>query len=332
MPDILTHIAFALEVIQGIPNIKINEKEEILKRIRLLNLGAQGPDIFFYYIPLKRGNAVNSAGGILHSEKTGAFLTAMLDAVQSYEKDTEKYWNVVVYVIGFICHYYLDKNAHPFVYAHCGFHFQDGREKRKNPYGHRKMESIIDAVIWKAKKDKEAYYEPVFELIQLENGMPKEVSLLLEKCIEAVYKIQVTVRDVEDSLDGFLRVYRLLYDPVHIKKKLLKTVERFISKEIKLPKLFYPVDLNNSGQYINQDKNKWIHPLDGSRIFDASFEEIYDQSKEQCAKALDIILFDLREKCKTPKETLGNDSYLTNMDCDSEENKQVSIGEGIINR
>ena len=47
MPAIITHSFFADDVFEEIKSSKL--KEEIIRRRNLFRLGAQGPDIFFYY-------------------------------------------------------------------------------------------------------------------------------------------------------------------------------------------------------------------------------------------------------------------------------------------
>ena len=73
MPGITAHYIFGQKVLDKYPkeikNIVIENKD-------LFNIGLQGPDILFYYKPLKSNN-VTKFGNDMHDEKGSIFFNSL---------------------------------------------------------------------------------------------------------------------------------------------------------------------------------------------------------------------------------------------------------------
>ncbi len=113
MPGFITHYICAQAVLKAAsPHVrKIVEEYS-----NLYNLGAQGPDIFYYYLPGLVKKQTRGIGNRLHQENPGAFIMNLADAIQNAdEKDKPM---LFAYTAGYITHYALDSATHPFVYAH----------------------------------------------------------------------------------------------------------------------------------------------------------------------------------------------------------------------
>ena len=72
-------------------------------------LGLQGPDVLFFYKPYT-GTYISKTGSLIH-QKAGKFFFEK--GKMSYEKYKDE--SLLAYLIGCVCHYCFDKNAHPFV-------------------------------------------------------------------------------------------------------------------------------------------------------------------------------------------------------------------------
>ena len=66
MPSTYAHYRFGQEVLKELPN---DIKKIIIENKELYDIGLHGPDLLFYYLPLKN-NEINSIGYNMH-EKTG---------------------------------------------------------------------------------------------------------------------------------------------------------------------------------------------------------------------------------------------------------------------
>lgn len=104
MPGLYAHFLFGVKVKALLPEnlAKVIEthREEYL-------LGLQGPDLLFYYRPLKRKPVT---GGRIHWEPAAGFLEHAVSVLQEGSDD-----GALAYIIGFICHFTLDSGCHPTV-------------------------------------------------------------------------------------------------------------------------------------------------------------------------------------------------------------------------
>ncbi len=94
-------------------------------------LGAQGPDLFFFYQPLKK----NNFGKALHRGGLYRWFEALLSALSS-RTGTERE-KCLAYALGFCTHLEADVAFHPFVY---GYMKENGLKKRE----HQRIENDWD--------------------------------------------------------------------------------------------------------------------------------------------------------------------------------------------
>ncbi len=83
-------------------------------------LGCQGPDMLFFhnYQPWRRDKTMFALGVSMHNGHTRALLEHLIGFARGYKgADCDE---LVSYAAGFLTHYAIDKNAHPFVYGKTG--------------------------------------------------------------------------------------------------------------------------------------------------------------------------------------------------------------------
>lgn len=85
-------------------------REIVRKYYPQFRIGLQGPDIFFFYRAYK-SNRVTRYGNHLHHSFALPFFRHALKVVKTYGRDSRQY----AYLLGFICHYILDSECHPYV-------------------------------------------------------------------------------------------------------------------------------------------------------------------------------------------------------------------------
>lgn len=107
MPAIYAHDKFGNMVYQKLDG----EIGSIVKKYpRAFRIGLQGPDILFFYNALKE-NAVCALGSQLHREMASDFIVHAMPVLREKGTDTREY----AYLLGFICHFILDSECHPYV-------------------------------------------------------------------------------------------------------------------------------------------------------------------------------------------------------------------------
>ena len=95
MPASYTHQQFGNQVLNKLENTTI--KKIINDNLNLYNIGLQGPDILFFYQPLKK-NPVNTLGNQLHQDIARAFFENAMKLLkeQPNEKSLAYIWVLLI--------------------------------------------------------------------------------------------------------------------------------------------------------------------------------------------------------------------------------------------
>ncbi len=106
MPASYTHYSFGQVVYNRLPKYlkRIVDKNKVV-----YNIGLNGPDILFYYKPLSK-NPINRIGYAMHEESAYKFFENAKNHIIKCRKDEG-----VAYILGFLCHFILDSNCHPYI-------------------------------------------------------------------------------------------------------------------------------------------------------------------------------------------------------------------------
>jgi hypothetical protein len=107
MPTTYAHYTFGIKVLKEL-NKELNES--IKNNIDLYNIGLHGPDILFYYKPLK-SNKINMLGSEIHETNADIFFENSRRTILK----SDDFNKAFAYIAGFICHYVLDSECHPYI-------------------------------------------------------------------------------------------------------------------------------------------------------------------------------------------------------------------------
>lgn len=112
MPAIYAHYKMGRETVDLLNDeFQNNNWVNVIEKYReLFDIGVHGPDIFFYYYPLKE-NKIRSMGSEIHKKSLGYFLENAIKMIKR-KKNKEPY---IAYLFGFICHFSLDTISHPLI-------------------------------------------------------------------------------------------------------------------------------------------------------------------------------------------------------------------------
>ena len=198
MPDLVTHVWFAGEVLAALPP-EIREKA----RGDLCVYASAGPDVWFpcgfYGGPDK---ALAPRGGYMHENETGAFLTALAARCrESMARD-----ELFSYLSGYICHYSLDTAAHPYIVYRTG-NYEQTPETLRYRGNHTRLERAIDAAVIRDK-----YHTTTRRYDLVRRALPlKRLPESLRDDIDEVYREVYGWEDVWAALNRAIRDHRLLY-------------------------------------------------------------------------------------------------------------------------
>ncbi len=113
MPAYLTHRAAGERVLDKLGS-------GVIPHNMAYFLGCQGPDILFFrnYHPWLSSKNSLSLAIAMHSDNVREEMANALEFAQKYDGPDKD--ELISYIAGFITHYAIDKNAHPFVYGKAG--------------------------------------------------------------------------------------------------------------------------------------------------------------------------------------------------------------------
>lgn len=286
MPGFTTHYLF------GVNNLKqIRQKggcavlvQSIDENKTVFQLGLQGPDIFFYHLASQL-RAVRP-GSIVHKRWTGDFLKALVEAPEIFWKK-EHQQTAQAYAAGFIGHYILDTQMHPYVYDLTGI----GDELKKKGYaGHIALESDIDACLLMryAKCLPSAF--PYAKTIALDAKKRALTADILYYAYQDVFpELSLTKGFLCRAIRSMQIGTRLAYNPHNYKRQVLETAEMAIFGKPQISPVIPSDFIKSYEDPLNLEHREWKNPWEPQSLFTDSVPELIKKASGRYQKALRLL-------------------------------------------
>lgn len=278
MPDIITHYIFGMDLLGRLDNSVF--KSHIENNKALFFIGNQGPDPFLYhdFISIKGKNLGAKTGNLLHEKKTGVFFIKCLNYIKNTKHDDDDYKKVFSFITGFICHFALDKNAHPYICYKTGNYNRNASDTYKYRGNHKKLETAIDTILLKEKLNLDSRYFKINEKILSLNKIPDSILNLFDIALKELYNIDNGYELFKSSYKDFKNAFSILYDPNGIKKIIFYMLDKTVNKKGKnvFSNLSYYKNTSKNIDYMNKNKSTWLHPCDKNEKYNLSFYELYE--------------------------------------------------------
>ena len=202
MPTTYAHYKFGKEVISALPK---RIQSAIENHRELFDIGLHGPDILFYYNALKK-DPVNRQGSELHEKYADEFFDHAAEVIENAEDPAA----ARAYVYGFICHFALDSECHPYV------------EKMIQVSGisHNEIEMEFDRMLLK-----DDYINPIRSL----NTKHIHPTMENAKVIAPFFEV-ITAEQIEKSLKSMIFYHKLFIAPTPGRRKVLFGAMKAIGK------------------------------------------------------------------------------------------------------
>ena len=234
MPDIVVHTNFGA---------KIARRLELDIDQNIYNFGLLGPDpyLFYHFYMKPLSNRVNKYSSVMHREHTGDFLTALAKRA----KDDE---DVFAYLAGFLCHYALDSDTHPYInrkakgsYAmHMAIEHKldrlNGGKITIPPFLPESMKDAVGGAIteiygWKDawEKLKAGHHDmaPFYKIVEDKKG---RLNFFASKTHSKLALISYRSKELDNmDLRGFAPLYQRAQDDA---VKYIEAAQQFVSGEI----------------------------------------------------------------------------------------------------
>lgn len=241
MPAFVTHELFGKELFQRFPP----EIKALLNRNPAPYFwGLQGPDLLFYRGAIRGKNHLPKYGNIMHSQNIDELFTILAGYVQSDWKTSSSYHisslgnrkrkgdtphrhylradkndaeTLLAYGIGFIGHYVLDSNTHPYVY------WLQEQKAKKHPSSqpnqrrgiHHRIESDIDSILYQIYNDRSIHHYRPAPRLYGNNQEYHAVAELYRFLMMDLYGIDLQVSDMMKCFRDAKQIIKAVFDPAN---------------------------------------------------------------------------------------------------------------------
>jgi len=266
MPGFLTHYIAGQAVLN---ELAPDMRKKITSSERLYNLGTQGPDIFFYYIPGIVRKRSRGVGSQMHQSDLGLFLMQMANAAK---QNTGLNRDIIfAYTSGFIMHYAVDTNAHPYVYAST---YDPNASKINNSAKHHKFETAIDILMLKLVEGKKPSDHKQWELINANKGHMKVAAIAASNALLQIYSREIPPKNVYKAMRHMCAFTRFIQSQKGRRKKFIGTMENLTIRHQVFSSIIHNQVLTDGVDYLNEQKKPWQSPWDESKnIYTDSFAD-----------------------------------------------------------
>lgn len=232
--------------------------------------GAQGPDFLYYHRLLEPWSKnIREIGGRLHHEKPSRLLSAMRDYQRNKGNQITEY-----YLFGFLCHYSLDRTAHPFVYWDVKS-LRGLYPGRGDSFLHNQVESVLDSILLRSFTGKLA---TDFDLKQTAPDHPEtmsEIARLYSAVLERLYGIHGLQKALFQSMSDCRKICGLLNDRWMVKKPLAEALER-LTHHYLFSSTIRGISEPDEFDYANVLHSEWRWPESQSISRKESFFDLFE--------------------------------------------------------
>ncbi len=234
---------------------------------KLLSVGAQGPDIFFYHktIPLKTAGHYRLFARRLHTERVDSVFRNLLAGVKNAVEPF--FHKCFAYFAGYLSHYALDCVAHPYVFNRAG-----------HGPGHTRFESDMDVALLKLQnKDMKKTYAAILKMPAEEDSGVAGV-LLGRALFECFGPEAPPPGECARAIHDMYRAQRLIVDPHGIKRGLVRALGKPIHAEELFTAAILPPKPDISLDSLNLARKPWREPWANGAVSDERFVELLERA------------------------------------------------------
>lgn len=318
MPDIIAHYRLGAAAYKLLaPDARGHIRRAIYDH------ATAGPDIWFSYRfwSGKQQQGKPERGNIMQHTRTGEFLLSLAaQAKQSPAKD-----ELFSYLAGFLCHYALDRAAHPYIIYRSGTY--DGTPQTLACRGnHMWLEHALDRRALRGW-GKSLWSSPIVTRIFRLRALPHSMREGLDAAYRDVYGWENAWEDLNRGAYDQRRFYVLAQDPCGLLDAVLRRVDNGASRRDLTAMSYHGKDCAGV-DIANEARAEWRHPNDPSVVSHESFDDLLARVAQDAARMIDAgWAYISGAENDPPASAFGDMSYETGFDWRDPRNDQPRVCE-----
>lgn len=285
MPSSMTHTYFGCDVLEKLPQYCKNKINGSLEYYKLFCQGSD-PFMFYRFFIGKKSKEGMRLQNMMHSSYTRDFFIHTIEYI--HRKKYDNCSEVMAYLYGYICHYYLDLYAHPFISYQAGVFDKNDKLSYMCQGAHQRMEYDIDLYMILEREKIKPYrfkvYQHIFDVKSFTNPLIDVIDYSVNQTYHQDHISSFYLSSVK-YMKNFFKFFN--YDPLGLKLKLYQLID-FIK-----PRDTIPLEILSfhhlPGDWLNLEHDKWCFPWDNSVIFTSSFFDLYDMALSETVKSITLI-------------------------------------------
>ena len=243
--------------------------------------GAQGPDFLFYdFPPLGQRQWLAVLGSRMHKGDPSELFSAM----RSYCADRPRDDVSRSYLFGFLCHYSLDRNVHPYVYAQIR-EMKKLYPERPGVFLHSQIETALDNITLRFESGGLPTSFDLKKTVPKDPEVQKQIAAFYAFVFRKLYGRQQDEARILSAMRHCRLVGRLQNDRTGFKKTFFQSVEGHLHKYY-LSCFFHGIMEDDDYDYANVSGTPWAWPPVAPLPRTETYLELYRRS---AAESLDFI-------------------------------------------
>lgn len=272
MPGYDTHYIFGIHSYRRIPDLDI--KKYIDKSKGAYKLGLLGPDIFFYYateIAAPRKNI----GSYMHTKRTDLFFKNCIEYI--INTSGEQKYVATSYLCGFLSHYVLDCNVHPFIYWMTNY-TNKGKDYLEK---HFSLETDIDVLLLKTYLDKNPQdFFKNSELILRDYEKTIIADMLYYSIRQTYPHSRITRKGIKMAIISVQKEHKMLHLLSSKMKNAIGTIETaFVGQKYIAPLIPGGSDISHPDPF-NLSHSMWFNPWNTAISSTEAIPDLLNKSRE----------------------------------------------------
>lgn len=289
MPAAITHFYHAQRVLEQLKQ----EKEFSALNADAFVWGAQGPDFLYChrYLPWQQGEHLREYTAKLHLEKPSRTLGTMRDFYNQQKPNGL----LLSYIYGFLCHYSLDRTAHPFVNYGTQALLEENPELGEE-FIHNEIESALDVILLRYEKGALPVDFNLKRTVPKNAEVQSQIAALYADVLHRLFGASCSRPAILQATKDCQLLFGLLNDRTALKKLIIKRIESKNGKH-NVSCYFREISEGDEYDYSNSLHADWQWPLNSIKIRNESFLELYEQAIQESQRFIKDFL-----KCEDMNE------------------------------